>query len=262
VASPSGRPLIIASIDPRTPELEGIDLVRLDAAASTAVEISRLRSRSPYPALLDIPGPRTRRAGSPLTTSEFLVFASVEEFEWINLRGVRKSAEIDQAREFLHPETRVAVTIASAGVLHRSLDEICTVADAVVLSCVDLAKAVGQHHLHECLRVAIARATSRQKPCLLSAGVLPSMRRSAVPRPSELDWLSSLIQDGCRGFVLTEETLHGRNPQVCVDVLQLLAETGRVQTRAATTGRAAARLAGTASPRWHEPGSADVDDPI
>jgi len=44
--------------------------------------------------------------------------------------------------------------------------------------------------------------------------------------------------------LLTEETLHGRNPQVCVDVLQLLGETGRVQTRAATTGRAAARLAG------------------
>lgn len=247
----SSRPgrsvLVVATVGPQTPELKNVDWIRIDAAQGTLDAFAGRRSHQTSPVMFDIPGPRTRRTGSLLTTSEFLVFAAAEGFEWVNLRGVVDADDVLHARQFLAPSTRLSVTVASPAVLLRSLPDLCETADAVIFARAELRRALGPHTAEDALRAAIHTAALHAAPPLLGSGILPSMLREAQPLPREVEELSELVDTGLRGLVLTRETTHGPDPQGAVDVARLVAEHARQASPALRDVRPAARVAGQMS---------------
>lgn len=239
--------LVVATVGLQTPVLKNADWIRIDAAEGTLEALADHRARHALPAMFDIPGPRTRRTGSLLTTSEFLVFAAAEGFEWVNLRGAVDAEDVLYARQFLSRSTRLSVTVSSPAVLLRALPDLCECADAVLFSRSDLRRALGPHAAEDALRAAIQNATLHSTPPLLGSGILPSMLRETQPRPREVEELSALVDTGLRGLVLTRETSHGRDPQGAVDVARLVAEHARQLGPLVRDERPAARVAGQMS---------------
>ena len=216
------RPRIIATIGPGTPLLDEIDMIRLDAAFGTMGELGRLRDDYDCPAILDIPGVDTRSRTSVLTTSELLVFAAAEAFDWVSLRSVTGAMEVERARNFLGGRCRLAASIARPEVLEASLPAICHAADALIVNHGQLAAKVGLRDARCYIQQAIVEAMRHGKPCLIASGLLPSMIDSVMPEIFELEHLGGLTRDGCAGFILCEETASGLHPQICVETLQIV----------------------------------------
>jgi hypothetical protein len=246
-ARPGRAVLVVATVGPQTPTIENADWIRIDGACGTLEALSDHRRRHASPVLFDVPGPRTRRSGTLLTTSEFLVFAAAEGFEWVNLRGVTRGEDVERARDFLPPSTRLSVTVSSPSVLLRGLTSLCDHADAVLFARAELRRALGPYTAEDALRAAIHTAILHAAPPLISAGILPSMVRQRQPEPAEVAQLTDLVEAGVRGLVLTRETTHGPDPQGAVDVARLVAEHARQNATSTRDARPSARLAGRMS---------------
>jgi len=177
-----------------------------------------------------------------LTTTELLVFAAAEGFEWVGLRDVSSAETIHRARQFLPGSTQLTATISSPKALRTELGAICDATDAIHLDLRELERR-GDSDLRSLLQSAIAAAAQRGKPCLLTNGVLPSMLDSPQPGPGEMSRLASFLDDGGAGFVLIDEVVIGDHAQTSIELLGFL--TGRAEFAPAPS-RGAARLGGRA----------------
>lgn len=241
--------LVVATVDNRTPGLRGVDWIRIDGAEGTLQAIARRSAGRSLPVLFDVPGPQTRRRGSLLTTSEFLVFAAAEGFEWVNLRGVVHPDDVTYAREFLPSSVRLSVTLASARAVRESMGALCSVADAVLLDRRALRNSLGTRRGDALLASAVRHASDRGTPTLLATDVLPSMLDSSEPSGKDVARLSDLVSDGLCGLVLTREVTATDDPQSRIDVARLVAQHGRVTGPGTGVAdvRPAARVAGSIS---------------
>ncbi|HKK73019.1 MAG TPA: hypothetical protein VKA86_17595 [Candidatus Krumholzibacteria bacterium] len=251
--------LLVATIEGPGAVPRGIDWVRIDGASGTLETIERRREACAHPVLFDIPGPDTRHRDTLLTTSEFLVFAAAEDFDWVNLRGVRSAEDVLHAREFLPDSVRLSVTLSTPRALRHALRPLCEVADALLFDREELRHSLGTRRTDAMLASAVRHASDRGTPTLLASGVLPSMLRRDQPRHRDVERLSDLIEDGLCGMVLTREITGTDDPQSRVDVARLLAQHGQRRRPVATSQpRPAARLGGRmsvvldAAPVWRE----------
>lgn len=233
------RVRVILTVGPKTPRLERIDMVRVDAAHGTLQEMTTQRELFACPAMLDIPGMDTRERTSVLTATELLIFAAAERFEWVSLRDLESSDALYHARDLLDPNVKVAATVATSRVSEKSLREICEAADCLILSREDLVRSVGARSVRECVQLGILEAANFGKPCLLATGPLHGGPLSDL----ELSGLAAIAQDGCAGFIVGVGTsVAAVGPaQASIDSLQLaLCSTPLWQGM----GRAAARVDG------------------
>jgi hypothetical protein len=219
--------------------LERIDMVRVDAAHGTLQEMTAQRERFDCPAMLDVPGIDTYGRTSVLTTTELLIFAASEHFEWVSLRGLETSESLDYARDLLDPAVKLAATVATSRVSEKSLREICQAADCLILSREDLVRSVGARSVRECVQLGILEAANFGKPCLLATGLLHAGPISDL----ELSGLAALAQDGCAGFIVGvgASSAAAGPAQASIDSLQL-ALCSATPWRA--LGRAGARVDG------------------
>ena len=244
VAAATSPVLVVATVDGKGPHLRGVDWIRVDGAHGTLRALSGRREGWPQPVLFDVPGAGTRRRGTLLTRSEFLVFAAAEGFEWVNLRGVREPEEVIRAREFLPSSARLSVTLDTQRTIRRELDAMCAIADAVLLDRRALRHALGGKRADALIGAAVRHATERETPTLLATDVLPSMHRDEQPGHRDMARLTDLVDDGLRGLVLTTEVTATRDPQERVDVARLIAQQGGVGPFVRHEVRPAARVSG------------------
>ncbi len=217
------RPSIIATVGPRTPILQSVDLIRLDAAHGSLQEICEQRARYDCPAFLDLPGPETHSRTSLLTTTEFCLFASAEGIDWVGLRGVSSLAEVMRAREILDPSIRIAASVSQPqAISDAEWEAVATASDAIILPFEQLRTTLGFDSTLQHVERALVIAAKRQRPLLLRGGLLTTMLDSVMPEIDQLEMLSSLAQAGCAGFILTDETTGCDHPQLCVETLQMV----------------------------------------
>jgi pyruvate kinase len=219
----SFKPSIIVTVSSDTPILRGMDLIRLDAAHGTLAEISRTRASYSCPAMLDLPGPSSHARTSLLTTSEFLIFASAEGFDWVTLNGVREIREVQRARELLLPSIQLASAICELDELgDAQLGAIVAASDALVLRYGDLETRLGGDRARQQVGRALVACARQRRPLLLSGGLLSTMVDSRMPEISQLEWIGEFAHAGCAGFILTEETAASPHSQLCVDTLEFV----------------------------------------
>ena len=212
---------IIATVTSRTGPLVGVDRVLIRAGSVSLLGLARLRRRYGCPAILELPGPGTVGVTHPLTTSEYLVFASAEGFQTVCLQGASDVGALLRARELLHPEIRLGATLANPAALRESFGEICDAADLVLVDQERLERHVGEAALDHA-QWALCEAKRRGARCLLAKGLLASLRHSPLPTQMEIDRIGALVGHGSDGFVLGDETAESEHPQAAVELLRSL----------------------------------------
>ena len=222
--APLTRDLVIATISTRSPALVGADWVRIDGGQSPLAATGLRRKHAPLPALFDIPGARTRRYQNLLTTTESLVFAASEDFNWVNLSDLQHPMELERARSFVGDGTRLSCTVSDPGVLQRYIDEICHTSDCLLLDLRNLGQKLPPSYLDSLMRAVLKRAVEYSTPALLVSGLSPAQARK--PRTNtaaaELGQLGTLLSAGYQGLVLIRETEFSAEPQVAVDLARSL----------------------------------------
>lgn len=237
-------PRILATVGRETGPLVGIDGIRIDAAVGSLRSMTRLRSRYLCPALLDLPGAGSGPVSSPLTTSEFLVFASAERFDWVSLRGVTRAETTRRARALLHPTIRLAANVSVPALLDESLHEICAAADALILDRSALMQYAGRARAVELLQRACERAAAAGLPCMILGGLSSPAADESLPTQYDVDDCGSLLAAGASHFILDAGTRHGVRSQAAVDALRLVVHSTSSRERQVPTPPRSARLAG------------------
>jgi len=221
--SSSFKPSIIATVACGTPILRGADLIRVDASHGTLAEITRTRASYSCPVILDLPGPSSHARTSLLTTSEFLIFASAEGFDWVTLNGVRELRELQHARELLLPSIQIASCVSLPDELgDTQMESIVAASDALVLPYGELVARSGGDRARQQVGRALVACARRRRPLLLSGGLLSTMVDSRMPEISQLEWIGEFANAGCAGFILAEETAASPHAQLCVDTLEFV----------------------------------------
>lgn len=191
------QPWIIATAQPGAAPPRGVDLVRLDASRLGFGELPALHQAQRGPCLLDLPGPRASRDGAPLTTTEWLVFAATEAYEWVHLRGVREAAQLEHAREFLHESTRISLHIDSVERVGPDLGLLLDQCDGAILDADALREELGARATGEFLRYCFFEGDHHGVPMFLQVGVRPD-----GSGPTGAASLASAMREGCDGVVL------------------------------------------------------------
>ena len=216
-------PKILATVSEQTPALDGVDIIRLDASHGSLRELCRLRSRYDLPSFLDLPGPSDHDRTSLLTTSEFLIFAATEAFEWVGLRGITGNEDLMRARDLLPLSTHLACTVSGVKSLNdHELRNIASAADALILPYGEVVQCLGSDAARRQMERFLVLASEARRPLLLSGGLLSTMVDSVMPEISQLEMLAEFAFDGCAGFVLIEETAASPHAQLCVDTLEMV----------------------------------------
>jgi|GEM_PF-3423615 len=214
--------LVIASVTARSPLLTGADWIRIDGALPPLEAAALRRKHAPLPALLDIPGPRSRRARSPLTTTESLVVAASEDLAWVNLSDLLDPGELKRARFFVGDRTRLSCTVGEASVLQRHLDDICEAGDALILDLRALGKEVPPTYLEVLLHAVLKRTREHGTPTLLMPGLAPRQARERRSAAAATAPVAKLLAAGARGLILTGETEFSADAQAAIDLAREL----------------------------------------
>lgn len=236
--APFDEDVVVATVGSRSPLLLGPDWIRIDGGQSLVDVVDLVRRFAPLPAVFDIPGAHSPRYRNLLTTTELLVFAASAEFGWVNLRDLVDPAELDRARQFVGPQTRLTCTVGDPRVLQRHLDELCESGDGLLLDLRALGQNLPPSYRDVLLDAVLKRTREHGTPVLLvggAAGATPPGTRGASARLGEL---GRLLAAGARGLVLTRETEFSPRPQDAVDLARDLID----QVRALTAVRPSARL--------------------
>lgn len=104
------------------------------------------------------------------------------------------------------------------------LDEIAAAADALCLARGDLGVELALPKLPAAQRQVVSAAHAAKKPVLLAGEVLYTMVSRPVPSRAELTDVVVALEQGCAGFVLSDETAVGCDPAGAVRWLLRIAE--------------------------------------
>lgn len=233
--------VVVATVSARSAALTGADWVRIDGSLPP-LEAAALRTQhAPVAAMLDLPGPGSPRARSPLTTTESLVFAASEDFAWVNLRDLEGPAELERARFILGGTTRLSCTVGSARVLQRDIDTLCSLGDALILDLRALESSMASPGLELLLHAVVQRAHEQGTPVLLIPGLAPAQTRESRTAAASLGSVVPLLGAGARGLVLTRETEWNAEAQSAIDLARDLINRAR-EAAGRPKDRASARL--------------------
>ncbi len=185
-------PWLIAAPDREGNLADGIDLARIDASSLPPFRALEMKRQCDRPAMLEVPGRRTRRGNSLLTDTEFLIMAGAEGFDWITLAEADPHA-VDRARRFLPSRTQVAATICSYD--HEILlPDLCTVADAIIVDMNTLMRTHDPRQAHAFVLRSVLEAGGRNTRCMV--------RGRQLVESDETRELSELLEQGVDGLVV------------------------------------------------------------
>jgi hypothetical protein len=242
-AADRGRLRVGATTGPADSPLERADFVRIDPSSLSLHEICRVREDQHAPALLDLPGARTRLRNTVLTRSEFLLYAATESYHWVNLRDIQSDAELIHARQLLPESVRLTASVRDIDSIQSWPSRWWQHMDGLILDCADLGHGFCDGEFVNAIEVALLSAQLQEVPCYFLGPVLPSLNSQTQPRIEEIGRLAHLAGEGCAGIILSELPEDSEDAQLAVDVLCMVAQhCPSATTMPGSSRRAAARI--------------------
>ena len=238
---------IIATVSPKTPRLDGADLIRLNGAFGTLKEKAQLRARFRRPILVDIPGPRLKHRTSRISDAGLVRWAARARVDFVALSYARGADEIVAVRGALGESgVRIIAKIETAEAAGPALAEILLAADGILIDRGDLAVSIGPEALRPAVDRILRFSRAHGRPAWVATGILASLQGAPCPTPRDVADVQHLMQAGATGLVLAEETAIGRFPREAVAVLRGLAagagESALVATAGSHVGRGKGRI--------------------
>lgn len=203
---------IIATMSPKTPELLGIDIIRINGAFGNIDEWKEIIENSNNkPVFIDIPNGRKKLRTSDYSDDEIVGLAKKMGVDYIAISYVNNVGDM----KWDYPT--IAKIETAQGV--ENIDTIVKKADKVLIDRRDLVTSIGINNLDEAINRVIESVKANNKEVFVASELLISMLQNNEPTISEAQMISRLTKSGVDGFVLAEETARSNNPQYIVDTL-------------------------------------------
>jgi pyruvate kinase len=170
---------------------------------------------------MNLPG--ARLSVDPLTKKDLidLEFGLSHGVDYVALSFVRQGADIKKLREIIDSKskgTRIIAKIEKIEALDN-LDEICQLADGVMVARGDLAVEVGQSLLPGKQKKIIKLCNSLGKPVITATQMLDSMVNHPRPTRAEVTDIANAVLDGTDAVMLSAETASGKYPVRCIETM-------------------------------------------
>lgn len=203
---------IIATMSPKTPELLGVDVVRINGAFGNINEWREIISKNvDKTVFIDIPNGRKKLRTSDYSDDEIVEIAKELKVNYIAISYVNSVADL----KWDYP--MIAKIETEQGL--KNIDSISKVADKILIDRRDLVTSIGIYNIDEAVDKIIEFSKLNGKEVFIASELLISMLQNNEPTISEAQMIKRLIKSGASGFVLAEETAKSNNPQYIVDTL-------------------------------------------
>ncbi len=151
-----------------------------------------------------------------------LVFGLAHQVDMVAMSFVRTANDIRQLRALMTEEQQKTVKIIAKIELQKGVDhinEIVTVADAVMVARGDLALETAMAEVPVVQKRIIRAAHRAKKPVVLGTQMLASMEENALPTRAEVSDVANAVLDGADGVMLSNETATGKFPVEAITMM-------------------------------------------
>lgn len=219
--APLPHPEIFAALKPKTDLLVDDGKIRLrvvrcgldfaETKVITGGELSDHKGVNVPSAVLDL---------SALTGKdrEDLRFGLDLGVDWIALSFVQKPEHVAEARKLIAGRAAVMVKLEKPAAIDH-LDEIVTLADAVMVARGDLGVEVPPEDVPGLQKLIIRTCRHAGKPVVVATQMLDSMVHSPTPTRAEASDVATAVYDGADAVMLSAETAVGKYPAEAVAMM-------------------------------------------
>jgi pyruvate kinase len=162
----------------------------------------------------NIMAPRLPVSGPVVPPEEEAMLEAVRNLEaitWVFLSFTQSAQDIEWMRQRLEREIAICAKPENLPALHR-IREITQAADMTMVPRGDLRQAVGSR-LPDTEKMIIRTCSQvAGKPCIVATGVATSMVWQPMLSQAEETAIWALLDAGCTGFMVSNETVQGRDP--------------------------------------------------
>ncbi|MEO5364748.1 MAG: pyruvate kinase [Magnetococcus sp. WYHC-3] len=150
-----------------------------------------------------------------------LEFGLANDVDYLAMSFVRRRSCVLQVKQLLHAKKRYLPIIAKVERPEAvdNIEEICDVADAIMIARGDMAVELGNQMVPPVQRRIIQMCRARGKPVITATQMLESMISHPRPTRAEASDVANAIWDGSDAVMLSGETSVGRHP---VEVVKMM----------------------------------------
>ena len=138
--------------------------------------------------------------------------------DWIALSFVQKPEHVAEARKLIAGRAAVLVKLEKPAAIDH-LDEIVTLADAVMVARGDLGVEVPPEDVPGLQKLIIRTCRHAGKPVVVATQMLDSMVHSPTPTRAEASDVATAVYDGADAVMLSAETAVGKYPAEAVAMM-------------------------------------------
>ncbi len=155
-----------------------------------------------------------------------LEFGIKNKVDFVALSFVRNAKDIIKLRDILNcakSEAKIVAKIETPQAI-KNIDEIISLADAIMVARGDLAIEVTAEQVPSLQKMIIKKCNEEGRPVITATQMLESMLKSPVPTRAEVSDVANAIIDGTDAVMLSEETALGEYPVESVLEMVKIAE--------------------------------------
>jgi pyruvate kinase len=192
-----------------------------DRAHARVIQRGSIRSRQG----INLPGTKLSAPALSVVDYENAIWAAKAGIDFVGLSFVRAPGDVQLLKDLIRSHrssARVVAKIEKREALDR-LEEIITVADAVMVARGDLGVEIDVAQIAIEQKRVIAMCHRFQKPVIIATQLLDSMQDSPRPTRAEATDVANAILDGADACMLSGETAVGHFPIEAVEMMNRIA---------------------------------------
>jgi len=151
-----------------------------------------------------------------------LACALALQVDWIALSFVQRPEDLAEARHLIAGRAGVLAKLEKPAALER-LDEILTLADALMVARGDLGVEMPLEHVPGWQKHIVRTARRAGKPVVVATQMLESMISNATPTRAEVSDVAAAVFEGADAMMLSAESATGSYPVAAVEMMDRIA---------------------------------------
>lgn len=197
-----------------------VDSFTKDSAQTTVINGGPLSNKKG----VNVPG--VKLPISALTEKDLADLKMAEDLgaDYIALSFVQKPEDIAMARSLMKSQAGIIAKIEKPSAVEH-LDEIISLADAIMVARGDLGVEVGPEQVPMIQKRMVRACRKAGKPVIVATQMLESMVTNATPTRAEASDVATAVFEGADAVMLSAETANGKYPVEAVSTMQRIMKT-------------------------------------
>jgi pyruvate kinase len=215
------RTKIIATIGPsslsykelRKMKKAGMEIIRINTKYNNkkqSEEIIRIAEKIKTKVLIDL---KNRR---------YLKWINSLKFHYLAVSFAENPGEIEKIRKLINKRIKIISKIESKKAI-KNIDKLISVSDGIMIARGDLSKNISFEKVPYVQKI-IMKKVPKGKIDITATEMLLSMMKSRSPSRADVSDIANAVLDGSDALMLSEETAIGRNPSLCIKVMNKIAK--------------------------------------